>query len=69
MFLAGYAVQNRDDANHVVGPYAVSISGDSKFVGRRMIAILWIGDNFVCFGRVSKYWVYLNIWVSREVCS
>ena len=55
MFLAGYAVQNRDDANHVVGPYAVSISGDSKFVGRRMFAILWIGDNFVCFGRVSKY--------------
>ena len=42
MFLAECAVQNRDDANHVVGPYAVSISGlkirgspyDSNFVDR-----------------------------------
>ena len=69
MFLVRYAVQNGDDVNRVVGPYAVSISGDSTFVGRRMFAILWIGDNFVCFGSVSKYLVYLNIWVSREVCS
>ena len=39
MFLAEYPVQNQNDANHVIGPYGVSISGDSKFLGRRMIAI------------------------------
>ena len=39
MFLAEYPVQNQNDANHVIGPYGVSISGDSKFLARRIIAI------------------------------
>ena len=46
MFLAEYPVQNQNDANHVIGPYGISISGDSKFLGRRMIAMLSIGDVF-----------------------
>ena len=57
MFLPNYPVQNQNDANHVIGPYGISISDDSKFLGRRMIAMLSIGDVFtqyICLVRSPK---------------
>ncbi len=66
IFLADYPVQNQNDANHVIGPYDISISSDSKFLCRRMIAMLSIRDVFaqyICLVRSPKlYWGQSSVW-------